>query len=927
MKKLLFFRSSTSNNGNDSSPPLSNDKQSYLENSSHGGRKAIDKVKTKKQVSGNQKSSISPSLRRSRSYSSGSIHEGGLGQTDLCFSNYDNGSPCHSIISRNQSDLRSSRFQTLSPERNSQAKWFKDASLQHSHVFEKPDGIISSRASFGSSESSSYCSSNVSSKVLDRYIVGEQLQETSVPKNTCHQKIRDEDRTGGGKRPPRVSIPTDGVNQKPRSQSFRETKESHQFFSTKDWVETGFGDESPRKLAKHVIERLSQARPLPAASSRKFDSDIPFTVEDIYGGEENRFSRLDSDGGQQKEISSLAERNGFCYETFRDPDSAAAEQDLDKKLLAKFEQAEERAMFLSEELKQENFLGDGRVSVHGLVQTIRSLAEERSNMALEVAAVLKDRVAEKASFAEELRLAKLELDSRTQKLEKEKNELQFSLEKELDRRSSEWSSKLEKYQSEEHRLRERVRELAEQNVSLQREASSFRERDTHSRNQIVSTEEQLQDLTTSIEQARAENQKLHKTIFEMQEKFRAAKDDRDCIHRSYEEKEKECKDFHRSVTRMLRTCSEQEKTIEGLRAGLRDEVAKQRFMDNPDSQIANLQMELMRLTGVEQNLRKEVESYRYEIDSLRHENINLLHRLKGGRNVNGSTFKLDQELFDCVCYMQNKTPTFLNECIQLCAKLLQHIKEKSGLSSHVKHGTEVIENGVDAQFIVDSDVRIQGFKRGAENLIQSLRSVSSVLQEKATTKESQQDSFQKELSHRSDQNLEDNLRSELRAEVLLTRLLRERLYSKELDIEQLQAEQAACVRGNDILQCEVQNALDTVSCVTHKMKDLELQMINKDENINRLQHDLQECRKELTIVRGILPKVSEERDLMWDKVKQYSENNMLLNSEVNDLKKKVENLDEEILLKEGQITILKDSMGKPFDLLASPDLDREFLLE
>lgn len=104
-------------------------------------------------------------------------------------------------------------------------------------------------------------------------------------------------------------------------------------------------------------------------------------------------------------------------------------------------------------------------------------------------------------------------------------------------------------------------------------------------------------------------------------------------------------------------------------------------------------------------------------------------------------------------------------------------------------------------------------------------------------------------------------------------------------------------------------------------------MINKDENINRLQHDLQECRKELTIVRGILPKVSEERDLMWDKVKQYSENNMLLNSEVNDLKKKVENLDEEILLKEGQITILKDSMGKPFDLLASPDLDREFLLE
>lgn len=71
---------------------------------------------------------------------------------------------------------------------------------------------------------------------------------------------------------------------------------------------------------------------------------------------------------------------------------------------------------------------------------------------------------------------------------------------------------------------------------------------------------------------------------------------------------------------------------------------------------------------------------------------------------------------------------------------------------------------------------------------------------------------------------QEKLRSELRAEVLLTSLLRERLYSKELDIEQLQAEQGASVRGNDILRCEVQNALDTVSCVTHKMKDLEIQV-------------------------------------------------------------------------------------------------------
>lgn len=48
---------------------------------------------------------------------------------------------------------------------------------------------------------------------------------------------------------------------------------------------------------------------------------------------------------------------------------------------------------------------------------------------------------------------------------------------------------------------------------------------------------------------------------------------------------------------------------------------------------------------------------------------------------------------------------------------------------------------------------------------------------------------------------------------------------------------------------------------------------------------------------------------MWEEVKQYSEKNMLLNAEVNALKKKIEALDEDVLLKEGQITILKDTIS------------------
>lgn len=76
---------------------------------------------------------------------------------------------------------------------------------------------------------------------------------------------------------------------------------------------------------------------------------------------------------------------------------------------------------------------------------------------------------------------------------------------------------------------------------------------------------------------------------------------------------------------------------------------------------------------------------------------------------------------------------------------------------------------------------------------------------------------------------QDITRSELKAECLLTSLLREKLFSKQLEVEQLQAELATAVRGNDVLKCEIQNATDNLSCATHKLRDIELQVHNQQE--------------------------------------------------------------------------------------------------
>ncbi|KAM3271181.1 hypothetical protein P3S67_029384 [Capsicum chacoense] len=260
-------------------------------------------------------------------------------------------------------------------------------------------------------------------------------------------------------------------------------------------------------------------------------------------------------------------------------------------------------------------------------------------MASEVSSMPRNQVAERASAKKEANILQDELDSRTRRLETKKNELQSVLEKELDRRSSDWSLKLKKYQIEQHRLCERARELAEQNVSLQRKVSSFNEKEVVNRIKMSFSEKHLEDLSKRIEQVSEENQNLRQQLTQLQAKYRVAQDNRDYVWENHQEKVKELK--------------------------------------------------------------------------------------------------------------------------------------------------------------------------------------------------------------------------------------------------------------------SVQNALDALSYATPKLKYLELQVVKKDKNINQLTNDLQECMKELGVVKAILPKVFQERDFMWEEVKSYSEMNMLLNYEINMLKRKVHTLDEDFLMKEG----------------------------
>ncbi|XP_057536796.1 uncharacterized protein LOC130814659 isoform X2 [Amaranthus tricolor] len=703
-----------------------------------------------------------------------------------------------------------------------------------------------------SSPQSSFGSTSVSGKVLDLYVDGEHRKEMKLGISDRYPRGANEGNY--------IICPSDDAS---RDHSLKFENEI----------------ESPRKLAKNVIDRLLR-------------------IEHFYDSKKDGDDILDKhlDGKSSTPKANISTEESPLEDILDKhlDGKISTEEQTDLTLKRKLEEVKERSRLLSVQLAEGRFLqyiGDRST----LCQAVRNLIEEKRNLVVEVYEQLTSRITERVAAKEIESLLKREMNSTILKLEKEKEEVQSRLQNELDRRSDEWEIKLREFQSEDNRLRDRVKDLAEQNVCLQREISGFYNKEDEYTNKLSNLEVLVEDLTAKMDITKLENEALQKKLSDIQDKLKLAEDIQSTMERKRKEKETEYMELIKVVAKLRGTCTEQERTIDGLRHSL-----------NSENLTNKLQIEQLRLTGVEQDLRKQLESYSVETNSLRSENIYLLERLRSVGEVSGSLgFKLDRELEARVKCLQNAGVSLLNECIQMCENLLGIVERKT-----------TPESFIDTHSLVQYGMKIQGFKKGLEQLTISIGKTSSILKEKA---ELNSEGTNKKVQ-------KDDMGSELQAERLLTSILKEKLYSKEKEVEHIQAELARALRSDDVLKKEIQNAADTVSCVNHKMKNLELQMIKKDGTIIELQGDIRLYDEELTKTLGVLSKVTQERDLMWQEVKEYSEKNMLLNREVESLKKKIEALEEDTLFKDGHISILKESLNKAksYDILFDSEQANEF---
>ncbi|TVU47239.1 hypothetical protein EJB05_06832 [Eragrostis curvula] len=934
MRRFFPFRSSTSNARNVKEAPA-NDARNENQVDDGGDSGASQSAGTRSFRSRRQHGASRneepshPQLRRCLSFTSSAIDRS-LDERIMSFSR---DIPCSMS---NDSDapghIGEAECDTWSPERHPSGREYT-VKIPKSHGFQETDSPRS--RCYSCSTGHSPVSSPVALKcrparltnllnkneVLDVYIDGEQEVTRLNEKHQQKPPIRSTAPYLGRGRPPR---PHSTAPSSPKS-----CKEIMEDSNTDDVWHSQFPQERAKGICKvaSVCYEGDNDPGLFEASSENLShfgqrkSQSMTTAEDIYENLQDVrppcFYNTSLDP-----VSSTTSRyfaaDACHHDEFHGFHDNNLEQDSDEKLLQRAKEVDACLMVPPAEISELNALRDKRLNSTEMMQVIQGLTEDRKQLASELSSQIKARLAERFAAKEQYRRSKLELDTRTRRLEKEKTDIQSTLERELDRRSNDWSVKLDKFQSEEQRLRERVRELAEQNVSFQREITMLESNKVSASNRLTVLELQNEQLNSELQKVKNDHDNLQKSWTELHDNFVKAAEERDQIRKFLKEKEEDNKALHKVIAGLHSVSNEQGKTITGLRQGFSAESDK-RLAGSSDNR---LQMELIRLTGVEQKLRTEIQSCNLEVASLRQENTALLNRIQKSENRSSfSSIRLDQELHIRVDTLQTQGLSLLDDTSQLCAKLLEFIKSKGSEDS----------GSVDAFAAIEYNLKHQSMKGRIENVKQSLRTMKSLLSEKQD-EEIGQGAGDSVL--RQENLTGDEFDMRLREEAMISRVLKERLLSRELDIEQLQSDLAASIRIQDCMQNEIQRVQDELRCITHKSKHLEVQVLKKDEIISQIEQEYQESAKELTSLRCTLKTASDERDVLWQESKQLRNTVSALQNDVASLNQRIKALNEdiqvkesEILLREGEISILRDSIDRPFDYICSPRSMKQFNME
>ncbi|KAI5063305.1 hypothetical protein GOP47_0021852 [Adiantum capillus-veneris] len=504
----------------------------------------------------------------------------------------------------------------------------------------------------------------------------------------------------------------------------------------------------------------------------------------------------------------------------------------------------------------EDYVAEATVhDFNNLKYEIRKLRKEKKELALELAQEIRARISEQNVAVDQLRHMKIETEGKVSAIEKDKDSVQESLEKELERRANEWAAKLEKMKAEEKKLRERVKDLAEDKAELQKVVSSFKEKEADWRMESAQFESHISTLkqrlkASDIEMAR----QMHASAGTL-ERIKASDDELETLAQRNSYLEIENSEIQKEMTRLRRICNDQEMTIEGLWQEL-DEAVNGSF-DCRSESLLRLQRELLRLAGVEQELRSEITVVHAELTHLKQE------RKATHAGIPAEILKLNHELQDGVDKLQSRAVDLQEENKKLTLSLRAAIRARRDAERTLKL------------------FQLKEVNQAGENLI-----AADTMHDKKGTLEGKNSS--------KDIVLEEYLK-----------VLNSKLQLRETELKRLDEEILEILNSRESLQMEVDDLHEKLLIANQRIRELEREGDKKEIALEVLRTDAESHSKELTNLQNELSVSRGQREELQKEAEDMSKEALRLTLELNATKKAVEKLEEEVMLKEGQISILR----------------------
>jgi chromosome segregation ATPase len=148
----------------------------------------------------------------------------------------------------------------------------------------------------------------------------------------------------------------------------------------------------------------------------------------------------------------------------------------------------------------------------------------------------------------------------------------------------------------------------------------------------------------------------------------------------------------------------------------------------------------------------------------------------------------------------------------------------------------------------------------------------------------------------------------LESQDLTSQLLLEKVEALEAELQDCQPQIATLLQQRGELALERTNLHHSLSDVNLRVTELEHRLADREETVMLQEATLEELRKEVDEGRKELILVKQERDEMQKEAEAMSREALRSSMEVEVLRRRVYQLDEDILLRDGQICILRGGL-------------------